>query len=56
MCKKATCDTCNKSTWWGCGNHIPSVMDPIPAPDRCGCEPRVERDGKSYPPKGRMAS
>ncbi|OAQ98880.1 hypothetical protein LLEC1_05938 [Akanthomyces lecanii] len=50
MCKKAVCDTCKKSTWWGCGSHVPMVMDAIPEAERCGCDPRVERDGKQYPP------
>lgn len=25
-------------------------MDKVPEADRCACEPKVERDGKSYPP------
>ncbi|CAF3442667.1 unnamed protein product [Fusarium graminearum] len=47
---KATCGTCNKTSWWGCGSHIPSVMDTIPDADRCACEPKVEVGGVSYPP------
>lgn len=27
------------------------VMDQVPEQDRCGCEPKVEKDGKLYPPK-----
>lgn len=38
-----------KATWWGCGNHVPSVMDSIPDDQRCQCEPQVEREGKRYP-------
>ncbi|EKD20676.1 hypothetical protein MBM_01358 [Drepanopeziza brunnea f. sp. 'multigermtubi' MB_m1] len=56
MCMKATCTTCQKATWWGCGSHIPSVMDAIPAAERCTCEPKVKVDGKEYPPKGAAAS
>lgn len=41
----------DKATWWGCGNHIPSVMDSIPESEWCTCEPKVEKDGKQYPPK-----
>ncbi|KAL5042075.1 hypothetical protein BDW71DRAFT_211533 [Aspergillus fruticulosus] len=52
MCMKATCSTCQKTTWWGCGNHIPAVLDAVPESERCTCEPKVERDGKQYPPKG----
>ncbi|KAK8152191.1 hypothetical protein BKA80DRAFT_211634 [Phyllosticta citrichinensis] len=56
MCKKATCDTCHKTTWWGCGNHIPSVMTNVPEDEWCGCDPKVEVDGKQYPPKGSVAA
>lgn len=51
MCKSATCATCHKATWFGCGQHIPTVMDQVPEQDRCQCEPKVEKDGKLYPPK-----
>ncbi|BCR87790.1 uncharacterized protein ACHE_40354A [Aspergillus chevalieri] len=51
MCKKATCSNCNKTTWWGCGNHIPSVMDAVSQDEWCTCTPQVEREGKAYPPK-----
>ncbi|WZH44677.1 hypothetical protein QYS62_005703 [Fusarium acuminatum] len=50
MCKKATCGTCNKTSWWGCGSHIQSVLDSIPEAERCSCEPKVEVGGVSYPP------
>lgn len=40
-----------KTTWWGCGNHIPAVLDSVPESERCTCTPKVERDGKEYPPK-----
>ncbi|OAA79721.1 hypothetical protein LEL_03207 [Akanthomyces lecanii RCEF 1005] len=56
MCKKAACDTCKKSTWWGCGSHVPMVMDTIPEEERCACEPKVERDGKQYPPMAKSPS
>jgi hypothetical protein len=44
-----------KATWWGCGKHIPAVLDQIPQDDRCSCLPQVEVDGKQYPPKGGKA-
>ncbi|RSL80539.1 hypothetical protein CEP51_006509 [Fusarium floridanum] len=50
MCKKATCGTCNKTSWWGCGSHISSVLDSVPAAERCECEPKIEVGGTSYPP------
>ncbi|KAH6978528.1 hypothetical protein EDB82DRAFT_505147 [Fusarium venenatum] len=40
----------DKTSWWGCGSHIPSVMDTVPDADRCACEPKVEVGGVSYPP------
>ncbi|KUJ18606.1 uncharacterized protein LY89DRAFT_642993 [Mollisia scopiformis] len=55
MCMKATCANCQKTSWYGCGNHVPSVMDSIPAEERCTCEPKVEKDGKQYPPKAASA-
>jgi len=40
-----------KRSWWGCGYHIPSVMDSVPEEERCKCEPAVQVEGKDYPPK-----
>lgn len=45
----------DKATWWGCGKHIPNVMDQIPENERCTCTPQVEVEGKKYPPKGPKA-
>ncbi|KAH7115203.1 hypothetical protein B0J11DRAFT_126935 [Dendryphion nanum] len=56
MCRRANCDTCHKATWWGCGNHVPGVMNNIPAEDWCVCDPKVEREGTQYPPKGTLSS
>lgn len=39
-----------KRSWWGCGKHVPKTMDEVPEDQRCDCEPKVEREGKSYPP------
>ncbi|KIW05579.1 uncharacterized protein PV09_03454 [Verruconis gallopava] len=55
MCKSATCSECHGKTWWGCGNHVPMVMDKVEESDRCKCEPKVEKDGKKYPPMGKTA-
>ncbi|KAI1339612.1 hypothetical protein F5Y15DRAFT_383224 [Xylariaceae sp. FL0016] len=51
MCMKATCGSCSKTTWWGCGQHIPGVLDQISSDEWCTCEPKVEFNGKKYPPK-----
>jgi hypothetical protein len=40
-----------KTTWWGCGQHIPMVMDPVPQSERCTCNPKTTIDSKEYPPK-----
>jgi hypothetical protein len=42
----------DKATWWGCGQHVPMVMDEIPENERCTCTPKVEKEGKQYPPQG----
>ncbi|KAK7178958.1 uncharacterized protein CC84DRAFT_1168379 [Paraphaeosphaeria sporulosa] len=56
MCHQARCNTCGRATWWGCGRHISKVMNSIPREQWCICEPRVERNGMKYPPKGAMGS
>ena len=35
MCRPATCRTCGKTTWAGCGQHVDQVMRGVPARDRC---------------------
>nr|OQO31785.1 hypothetical protein B0A51_00687 [Rachicladosporium sp. CCFEE 5018] len=52
MCHGVKCSTCNKSTWVGCGQHVPGVLDSVPEAERCSCEPQIERGGKMYPPAG----
>ncbi|KAF1810817.1 hypothetical protein P152DRAFT_400577 [Eremomyces bilateralis CBS 781.70] len=49
MCRQATCDKCNKATWYGCGSHVSTVFSSIPKSDRCSCEPKVVKDGNEYP-------
>jgi hypothetical protein len=53
-CQRCT-HAADKSTWWGCGNHIPTVMDDVPDQDRCSCSPQVDVEGKKYPPKAANA-
>ena len=43
-------DRAEKSTWYGCGDHIRRVLDPIPVPSRCTCQPTRAIDGNLYPP------
>lgn len=35
MCRAVTCKVCEKTTWAGCGNHIPSVRQTVPAGQWC---------------------
>ncbi|KAF1357076.1 hypothetical protein BDV97DRAFT_279106, partial [Delphinella strobiligena] len=52
MCHQSTCDRCSRKTWFGCGSHVPMVMNKIPIVQWCTCEPKVKKDGQLYPPKG----
>ena len=45
-----------KQTWFGCGAHIPSVMDQVPKDQWCKCEPQVDKEGTKYPPMGDPAA
>ncbi|KKA26863.1 hypothetical protein TD95_002445 [Thielaviopsis punctulata] len=44
----------SKSSWRGCGSHIPNALAGIPEKDWCQCEPRVMIGSKSYPSAARM--
>jgi hypothetical protein len=35
MCRRATCKTCGKTTWAGCGHHVDQVMAGVPEAARC---------------------
>ncbi len=35
MCRAATCKTCGKTTWAGCGQHVDQVMAGVAHADRC---------------------
>ena len=37
MCYPVPCETCGKTTWGGCGEHIDSALAGVPASDRCTC-------------------
>jgi len=38
MCRAVVCRTCSKTTWAGCGQHVATVMGPVPKADRCTCD------------------
>lgn len=49
-------DDCpGKKSWRGCGQHIPQALNGVPESDWCTCEPRVNVNGKDYPPAAKMA-
>ncbi|ORX89578.1 hypothetical protein K493DRAFT_67154 [Basidiobolus meristosporus CBS 931.73] len=48
MCFPATCNTCGKTTWKGCGRHIDSVMKNVPVEQRCTCPREQPAGGKSF--------
>ena len=35
MCRTVSCQTCGKTTWAGCGEHVNEVMRPVPKSQRC---------------------
>lgn len=39
MCRPATCTTCGKTTWAGCGNHVDQVKAGVPAGQWCAGHP-----------------
>lgn len=45
MCQRATCKTCGKATYRGCGQHVEQVLAGVPRARRCSCPPR--ETGKS---------
>lgn len=49
MCSPATCRTCRKTTWSGCGQHVSQVMGRVPAAQRCTC------NRQAAAPEGRPA-
>jgi hypothetical protein len=38
MCMPTTCQSCRKTTWMGCGEHIDEVFAGVPEDQRCTCE------------------
>jgi hypothetical protein len=38
MCQRATCKTCGKATYRGCGMHVEQVLAGVPQAQRCDCD------------------
>ena len=39
MCRRVTCQRCEKASWAGCGQHVSQVMAGVPKKERCSCTP-----------------
>lgn len=37
MCSPAPCQTCGKTTWAGCGDHVDQVKRMVPPDQWCQC-------------------
>jgi hypothetical protein len=37
MCRRATCKSCQKPSWKGCGAHVEQVLGDVAPDDRCDC-------------------
>lgn len=38
MCYEVKCSTCSKTSWGGCGRHVPAVYKRIPQGEHCHCK------------------
>ena len=47
MCRRTTCNKCNKPSWAGCGAHVEAVLGNVPKDARCKC-----RESDAEAPKG----
>jgi hypothetical protein len=45
MCRPATCRTCGKATYAGCGQHVEQVLRGVPKNERCSCPPNLRVTG-----------
>ena len=45
MCRAVACDTCGKTTWAGCGQHVADVMGGVPSAQRCTGHEKVPARG-----------
>ena len=38
MCSPATCRSCGKASYTGCGQHVEQVLRGVPDNQRCACD------------------
>lgn len=48
MCSRATCRTCGKATYRGCGMHIEQVLAGVPRSQRCDCDKSKQPSGGGW--------
>ena len=46
MCRKITCENCEKTTWAGCGKHIEEALKDVPVEERCKCREEKENENQ----------
>lgn len=52
MCRAATCKTCGKTTWAGCGQHIDSVRREVAASQWCAGQHSAAEVAAAAPASG----
>ncbi|MDI2098307.1 hypothetical protein [Ruicaihuangia caeni] len=53
MCRATKCNTCGKTTWTGCGEHIQDVKRQVPASQWCnGQHSRAEVEAAAQGARG----
>ena len=45
MCRRVSCNKCNKPTFAGCGMHVEQVLGGVPKDQRCRCGEKAESSG-----------
>jgi hypothetical protein len=50
MCRRVTCERCDKPTFAGCGMHVDQVLRDVPPESRCRCHERRPSEPRVAPP------
>jgi hypothetical protein len=53
MCRRVTCEKCQKPSFAGCGLHIEAVLGDVPKAQRCQCREAVAVTGAPPAPKSK---
>ncbi len=48
MCSPATCKSCGKATYKGCGMHVEQVLGGVPTDQRCDCASTGAGSGRGF--------